>query len=131
MHPKLLELNSEHFVGGEDEEITISGMELTANSFRTVDSPIQIKDLYSVTLSSISATSNTVNSLFQIHYKHAACSLIVSGGSYDSNTLFEGAIFELLESDGFAANEEAPSEFSNGDTFANLYVKSSASFDNN
>ena len=40
MHPKLLELNSEHFVGGEDEEITISGMELTANSFRTVDSPI-------------------------------------------------------------------------------------------
>ena len=53
MHPKLLELNSDHFVIGELQEITISGMELTANSFRLVDSPIQFKDLYRVTLSNV------------------------------------------------------------------------------
>ena len=53
MQPKLLELSSEHFVIGELQEITISGMELRANSFRSVDSPFEFKDLYRVTLSSV------------------------------------------------------------------------------
>ena len=72
-----------------------------------------------------------MNSLFKILYKNAAASLIVSGGSYDSNTIYDGAVFDLTESDSFLSNEAYPDTFPDGNSFANLYITSSASFASN
>ena len=84
-----------------------------------------------MTLTSVSATSNTVNSLFRVFYRNAAASVVVNGGSYDSNTISDGALFDLTESENFLANEAPPSSFSDGEDFANFFVKNSATFDSN
>ena len=130
MQPKLFALTSDLFSSSTHSQ-TLQSLTLSGNSWDEAEAPITFYDMYEVILGDVTVRSNTVNSLFKIYYRSPAASITVDGGSYDSNEVANGAIFDLQESDSFATAEQAPSELSSGDTFVNFYVKSSARFNSN
>ena len=129
LQPKLFALTADLFTTSTYAQ-TLSALTLTANAFRGAESPITL-EMHSVFLSGVSATSNVVNSLFRVVYTSAVASLTVDGGRFDSNTVGDGAVFDLRESATFSRTSEAPATMSDGSAFAHFLVKNSATFDSN